>query len=183
MFFNITQIHDILFNLDAPNNRIIVPQHISRYALISAQSILMSSITGFYYKYYFMATILVFLYVSTLLHWYKVTYYSLIKIVDTLLAITCLVLVTFRESKRFLPPHRKLWYYSLCISLSAFTINELLFYYHTSKNQLTEFFYYQNTFVHMIFLHLLPNFVCIRAALLGEPEPLPYGRNQGFPKS
>jgi hypothetical protein len=151
---NLTYLHNFIYNLESKNNYILIPQHISHYAFYSAQTILFTSILGFYLKYTLMASLMILLYLSTLLHWYKVTYSSLIKIVDIIIAKTCFLLVTFRESKRF-NKYRKLWFYALYTSLFAFTINEILLYYNKNSPNM-QYIYIRSTIIHMIFIHFLP---------------------------
>jgi hypothetical protein len=152
---NLTYIQNFLYNLESKNNYILIPQHISQYALYSAQSILVTALLAFYYKYIIFASFMILLYFSTLLHWYKVTHFSLIKIIDIILANTCFLLVTFRELKRF-GKYRKLWFYALYTSLFAFTINEILFYYNLNKSSNMEYIYIRSTIIHMIFIHFIP---------------------------
>ena len=48
---NLTYLHNFIYNLESKNNYILIPQHISHYAFYSAQTILFTSILGFYLKY------------------------------------------------------------------------------------------------------------------------------------
>ena len=155
---NLTYLHNFIYNLESENNYIIIPQHISQYALYSAQFILFTAILGFFLQYNLMAILMTLLYLTTLLHWYKVTFYSLIKIIDIIIANTCFILVTFRESKRF-GKYRKIWFYSLYTSLTAFIINEILLYRDYFNNN-NEYIYIRSTITHMIFIHILPCLTC-----------------------
>ena len=171
---------------------ILVPQHISKNALYSAQAFIILSCVAFMYKYYNLFILLFMLYISSLLHWRKVKYFSLIKVIDIILAFLTISVITFYDITRFCPFYRNIWYYSVFIISTAFTTNEILFYYqilryknkiidkpckkyhyfsleYTNPNTIQrEFAYYRSTYTHMIFIHIVPSIVSSYCAIKSD---------------
>ena len=149
---------------------IILPQYISRLAFYSAQSIIIVSVLVYYLNYYRLCLLLGCLYFTTLIHWNCVKRISVIKIIDILLAITTIISVTLFDCYRFQQKYIILWRYSISTSIIIFIINESLFAFsimNTRPNtREREIVYYRSTYIHMIFLHLLPTSTCAICAIL-----------------
>jgi hypothetical protein len=159
---------------------ILVPQHISKKALYSAQCLIILSGIAFIYEYYKLFVLLFLLYISSILHWSKVLYKGLVKTIDIILAFSTIITITFYDINRFCPVYQKVWYYTVTIISTAFITNEVLFYYqvlrysnkiinrpcknywyfsleYTNPNTYQrELSYYRNTYTHMVFVHILP---------------------------
>lgn len=162
---------------------ILVPQHISKNALYSAQFFVMLSIIAFNYKYYKMLLLLSLLYITSILHWRKVKYFSIIKTIDIILAFLTIITITLFDIHRFCNMYKNVWYFTVFIVLSAFIVNEILFYYqvliyknkimnkyckkyyyfsleYTNPNTIQrEYAYYRSTYTHMLFIHIIPSIV------------------------
>jgi len=168
------------------DSTIIIPQHISRHAFISAQFILFDSLFAFSLEYHILGCILFSLYFSTILHWNCVRKMSIVKMVDIVLAISAMSRVTFVDVYRFTPYYQTVWNVSTISSLVMFIVNDILFYYqvsntvkiceknthfhyfsleHTKTNSKSrEMAYYRNVYTHMFFLHVLPPCVSVICA-------------------
>jgi len=165
------------------DNIVLIPQHISRIALISVQFLLFVCYLAYIYEYNRLCVLLFGLYISSILHWNKIQYKGLIKTIDILLVNGVFLHVTIFDCYRFSNSHRFLWYNTAIISVVAFITNEYLFYHQVLKNknkkvQFTdkywyfsldytnpntmnrELAYYRSTFTHMLFIHILPTTVC-----------------------
>jgi hypothetical protein len=120
---------------------VIIPQSISRKAFLSIQSILMVAILAYYLDYIRLCILLNGLYITSLLHWNKVYNYSLIKIIDILFATGTVYSITYYDSNRFQKQYVIIWNLSITISICAFIINEILFYYQVLnyKNQVLNY--------------------------------------------
>jgi hypothetical protein len=116
---------------------LLIPRHISYYALYSAQFILMDFIVAIQLEYYRAAFLLIGLYISTLLHWRKVYRISIIKKLDILFAVLSFVNLTFIDKYRFLPFYRSVWDITVVCILSLFLMNEYLFYYQVTRKSVT----------------------------------------------
>jgi len=163
------------------DNIILIPQHISRLALISVQFVLFVCYLAYIYQYNRLFFLTFGLYVSSIFHWNKVKYKGLIKTIDILFANGVFLHVTMFDCYRFSNEHRFLWYNTAIISVTAFITNEYLFYHQVLKNTKVvsnkkysyfsldytppntmnrELAYYRSTFTHMFFIHILPTTVC-----------------------
>lgn len=142
---------------------LLIPQDISRKGLYSAQVVLANSVLAFFYKYYVSSALIFMLYITTLIHWNKIYKKSLVKTLDIILAVSSIISVTFRDSRRFTPKYATLWYTTITISIIAFILNECLLYYRLSIPQMREKRYIYDTSVniHILFLHILLNTTCM----------------------
>jgi hypothetical protein len=139
------------------DSTVIVPPHISRNAFYTAQFFLFDSLLAFVLEYRMLALILFSLYISTLMHWNCVRRLGVIKLVDTMLAVTALSHITFVDSRRFTPYYQTVWIASTTTSIVAFVVNETVFYLATRESTPeSSSAYYRNVYTHMLFLHILP---------------------------
>ena len=145
-----------------------IPQYITKYGLYSAQSILIVSILALILRYCNLSILLLCLYITTLLHWNNIKKHSVIKYLDMLLSLIIIIRITLYDSKRF--KNRFIWNYSILVSLFVFVINEISLYFslhYTKPNSIERIYaYYVSTYVHMIFLHILPTFTAAYCALI-----------------
>jgi hypothetical protein len=88
-----------------------------------------------------------------------------IRRIDIAMAITTLVTITIRDSKRFEEGYRIIWYKTLGTSIFAFMLNEAILiskltptssYYTKPNTWEREKAYYTSVSVHIFFLHILP---------------------------
>jgi hypothetical protein len=121
------------------DNIILIPQHISRFALISVQFVLFISYLAYIYEYNRLCILTFALYVSSIFHWNKVKYEGIVKTIDILFANGVFLHVTIFDCHRFLDVHRFLWYKTLIICIVAFITNEYLFYHQVLKNKRVQF--------------------------------------------
>jgi len=146
---------------------ILVPEHISKIGSYTSYVLLFSSFHGFIDKYYILATMMFFLYITSYTHWKKVYKTSLIKTVDIILCVSTLFRITFYDSYRW-NHYRALWLNNLRISVIIFVTNETIFYFFV-KNKKCPFYtipytrnreiaYYVNALCHTLCLHV---FLCL----------------------
>jgi hypothetical protein len=164
---------------------ILIPQHISRRACISATFFLYVYILTYTLNYETLWILLGSLYVSSILHWNAVKYSGAIKTIDTVLANSTILHVTFVDSYRWCPDYQQYWMYVFYIIICGFLTNEYLLYMqvtrfsnkivyienkytgwplsllnYTNPNTLErERAYIRNTYTHMFFVHVLPTVI------------------------
>ena len=135
----------------------IVPQHISKYACLSA-SICVIPNCGITYVYGYTNLSLLFglLYVSSILHWHKVRNGWISKI-DRGVALTTMYRLTFIDRLRLHPTYQMYWFYVVSIMSVSFTLNELAFVQvkHMKSVERERACYY-SVGRHILFIHLLP---------------------------
>ena len=163
---------------------IVVPQHISRYGLYSAQLFLLTSICNYIYSYNILTVIGLTLYIMSLLHWYKIQSTGLVKTLDVTTCVITMNYITFNDSAYFCPINRKLWFLSAFVSIAAYLTNHYICSYqqfpkgsryfagdepyryfslkYTWSNTLQrELSYKYATYVHIILLHVNLSCACI----------------------
>lgn len=154
---------------------IIVPPHISKHALYTAQFFIFDSFVAFLLGYQTTSFLLFCLYFTTILHWSRVRQMSVIKIIDMTVALSTVFHAFLVDSHRFddyftsgilIPTYL----YSL---IAMFVYNEVVFYYQVSyerpiaancfikmlqytlpNSKEREFAYYRSTYTHMLFFHV-----------------------------
>ncbi len=167
-----------------------IPQHISRYAHLSATFFLYNSILAYVLKYRVLSFLLLCLYITTILHWNDCKY-GIIRNIDIIILCVTLAYVTFIESHNIFPKYRSYWFYLLGFVIIIHAINEYIFYMHTRNS--TEYVYVKHTYktwpltflnytepntykrelaytlatyLHMWFVHIIPSIVSAGFAIL-----------------
>jgi hypothetical protein len=163
---------------------ICLPQHISRYGFYSAHLFLLNAICNYLYNYNWLAFIGLSLYITSLLHWYKIQYNGLFKTLDVATCIVTINSITFYDSTFFCPQNRLLWYLSAFLCIVTYLLNRYIEFYqvqckgsryfladepyhyfllkYTWPNTLQrELAYKYNVFVHILFLHVNLSCACI----------------------
>jgi hypothetical protein len=134
------------------------PTYISRIALYTANFILLDSIVALYTSNYNLSIILFILYCTTLLHWYEIKN-GIIKQLDILCASLTIIFITYNSNYLLSYRYQQLWYYTITLCIIIFFINEIFFIICkkiTLPNSIgREFIYYINTYIHIIFLHII----------------------------
>ena len=148
---------------------ILIPQHISRQALYSAQSFALLSYLAYFLRLYKLCFLTLCLYFSTLLHWNKVMKIGIIKIVDIALTVTNVISVTFYDNGMFDDTNRLIWRRAMLVTTIAFVTNEIIFHISLQKTlpntRERELAYYRSTYTHMLFLHLFQPATCAYCAI------------------
>jgi hypothetical protein len=161
-----------------------VPQHISRYGIYSGHLFLVNAICNYLYNYNWLAFIGLSLYITTMLHWYKIKDNGLIKYIDITTCIITISSVTFYDSYFFCYKDRLAWLFTTFVSIVAYSINKYICFYqqhfngsvyfltdepyhylslkYTRPNTLQrELSYKYSVYIHIIFLHANLGLVCI----------------------
>ena len=129
---------------------ILVPQHISKYACLSACLCLFPN-CGITYVYGYTNLSLLFglLFITSILHWHKVRHGWISKI-DRGVALMTLYRLTFVDRLRLHPTYQTYWFYIVSIMGTSFIFNELAFVPKHMKSC------YYSVGRHVMFIHVLP---------------------------
>jgi sensor histidine kinase YesM len=162
------------------DERLLIPEYISRYGCYSSACIMVASIFAAIHKFYVISTMAFVQSILSYFNWRAVKMFSVVKMMDIILACLILLHVTFIDSAKFRPEYQRLWVFTLVIVLAIFTMNEFLLYYQVktpvydsdpNNNQYfslaytqpgtmeREYAYYRSTLTHICFIHILPVFV------------------------
>jgi len=164
------------------DHHILIPQHISRRAFISATFLLNNSILAYVLNYPVLSILSGLLYITTLLHWNAVKHWGIIRIIDAILANTTILYLTFISSAQFCPIYQQYMFYVAGFVGSSFAINKYMLhmqvtYYsnriiyigeyetwpltllnYTNPNTYTrELAYIRNVYIHMFCVHIFPS--------------------------
>jgi len=135
--------------------KLIIPQHISFYGLLSGQFILFALLIGFLCKHYYLCLFGLGLYITTMLHWSKIQY-DTIMYLDVLIAIFTLLIITFYYAIYFFKlQYRNVWFIVLSIATILFSLNEYFYLNYIENNLNMNYFIQVNVFIHIMFLHIL----------------------------
>ena len=176
----------MLYNDDiyAMDEQILIPQHISIYGCYSSACILIGSIVAGVHQFYMSAILGFVLSIVSYMNWKKVTIFGWIKIIDSLVASTLILYITFVDSSSFHPTYRLIWIAAVCTVVVVFVMNEILLYYQVKKpiyvgdissssyryfstyytepgTPQREYAEYRSTFTHIISIHIMLVGVCI----------------------
>ncbi len=137
--------------------KILVPQHISKYACLSAcLCVIPNCGINYVYGYTNMSLLFGVLFITSLLHWHKVRN-GWIKKIDKSVAFMTLYRLTFIERHHLHPTYQTYWFYVLSIMAASFTFNEIIFLQVRNLNpQERERAYYYLVGRHILFIHVLP---------------------------
>lgn len=164
---------------ETSENFVFIPTSISIYGVISGQTFLFGLLICYYFKHYYLLIIIFCLYFTTVLFWRKLHYFSFLKMMDVLLAITTVLLITFYYSPTYFKPYyRYVWNYFMVFLTIVFLISEYIFYskcmlkdnnessfnfypliYTNEYSKERELEYYRSVLTHCVFLHIMPIFV------------------------
>lgn len=185
---------------DEPDNQMVVylqhddtvvaiPNHISKYGLISAHIILANAIVSALYNHNSLSLTSYCLYITTLLFWNNLTHSGMIRNIDIATGIVNVLSITYYNSLWFDTWYRELWLSVMSIGSIIYLMNSYIFYCQTTpaqeitndnpeNNTLVkysyfstkyippntynrELAYYYSSFVHIIALHILPPVTCM----------------------
>lgn len=161
--------------------QLLVPQNVTKWGILTSFLILAASFVAYKYKYYLLTGVSLCLFLTSIIHWHKMTAFGLIKILDVLFGALALGLVTFYYIDEFKPEYKKIWYYTVAIMVAIFVFNWVITYFqimnqnpyikcqqqynyfsleYTKPNtRPREMCYYYVTFIHLIFVHIIPTTV------------------------
>ena len=136
------------------NDKLLVPQHISKYGLYTSQFILFDCLYCLYDDYAFLSFLLFLLYITSMIHWRELHRYSLIRYADISATLTVLIRTTLVDSIRW-KQYRQVWFNVLYISFIAYSMNKYAIYKNGKHRKLQDIDYYISVFVHTLFLHVI----------------------------
>uniref|UniRef100_A0A6C0J263 Uncharacterized protein n=1 Tax=viral metagenome TaxID=1070528 RepID=A0A6C0J263_9ZZZZ len=166
------------------DEQLLISQEISIYGCYTSVCILVGSIVAGVYNFHVSAILGFLLSITSYMHWKQVMIFSWIKIIDSLLASTLILNITFVDSSRFHPTYRLIWIAAVGTVVVVFVMNEILLYYQV-KNPIyvgeissshyryfstyytepgttqREYAEYRSTFTHIISIHIMLVGVCI----------------------
>ena len=169
---------------------LLVPQHITKWGVLTSFVLLGFGFLTYKYKYYLLSILSLCVFISSVLHWHKMTLFGSTKIVDFILAASAFLLVTFYYNDILKGKYKRIWYITAAVTVSIFLFNWVITYFqilnntnvktdqtdqteqtdqkeykyfsfdYTQPNTLQrELCYYYVTFVHLIFVHIVPSVV------------------------
>jgi hypothetical protein len=140
-----------------------LPFEYSVYGLITGQMFAINAAICFTHGYTILASFMAIIYVTTMLHWWKLRKGGFVRNLDILCAISGIIRITFYDGPVMLSGYADLttyWFIYVATSCCVFMINELWFSY-IIENTMLEQYGMCHTFIHLLVLHILPNAVCI----------------------
>jgi len=156
---------------------VLVPQHISKYGVYSARIRVFFIFHLLYERYLSLTCLAFFLYITTVLNWHKVYRKGVAKNLDVGAVVCTILKISFHDSLSW-GLYRNVWIKSINLSCFAFFINEIVFnerirnkesIMYCPVNTLSrERAYYTNVFVHILFLHFLPNLTVLYCVLMSK---------------
>lgn len=162
---------------------LLVPQYVTQWGVLTSFVLLGFSFLTYKYKYYLLSILSLCVFISSVFHWHKMTLFGSTKIVDFILAASAFLLVTFYYNDILKGKYKRIWYVTAAITVSIFLFNWVITYFqilnkntttkqkcqteykyfsldYTQPNTLQrELCYYYVTFVHLIFVHIVPSVV------------------------
>ena len=160
---------------------LLVPQYITKWGVLTSFVLLGFSFLTYKYKYYLLSILSLCVFISSVLHWHKMTLFWSTKIVDFILAASAFLLVTLYYNDILKGKYKRIWYITAAVMVAIFLFNWVITYFQilnktnarTEQNEYKyfsldytmpdtlqrELCYYYVTFVHLIFVHIVPSVV------------------------
>jgi hypothetical protein len=159
---------------------LLVPQYITKWGVLTSFVLLGFSFLTYKYKYYLLSILSLCVFISSVLHWHKMTLFGSTKVVDFILAASAFLLVTFYYNDILKGKYKRIWFVTAAVTVAIFLFNWVITYFQIlNKDKTTEqkeykYFsldytmpdtlqrelcYYYVTFVHLIFVHIVPSVV------------------------
>jgi hypothetical protein len=162
---------------------LLVPQYVTQWGVLTSFVLLGFSFLTYKYKYYLLSILSLCVFISSVLHWHKMTLFGSTKVVDFILAASAFLLVTFYYNDILKGKYKRIWYITAAVTVAIFLFNWVITYFqilnkdktteekeqseykyfsldYTQPNTLQrELCYYYVTFVHLIFVHIVPSVV------------------------
>ena len=163
---------------------LLVPQYITKWGVLTSFVLFGFSLLTYKYKYYLLSILSLCVFISSVLHWHKMTLFGSTKIVDFILAASAFLLVTFYYNDILKGKYRRIWFVTAAVTVAIFLFNWVITYFQilnknttrTEQKCQTEYkyfsldytkpdtlprtlCYYYVTFVHLIFVHIVPSAV------------------------
>ena len=159
-----------------------LPPHIpfmySRYGLITGQLFAINSVVCFAGNYTCLGALLAGLYVTTMLHWYDIKKSGIVRTLDILFAVATVSRITFWDSYHIVGDGggggdwAKQMFDLYCgTSCAVFLTNEYHFMTVCDNDEPTPTQYACNVSIHLLFLHIMPNVMCIWWVLHPNNQP------------
>lgn len=165
-------------------NELLIPQHISIYGCYTSLCIFIGGIYAGMCQFYIPSMLAILLSITSYMNWKKVAMFSWIKIIDSIIASSLILYISFVDSYRFYPTTRFVWITAVGTVFVVFVINETLLYYQVKKpiyvddipyssyqyfstyytapgTPQREYAEYRSTFTHIITIHIFLVGVCI----------------------
>lgn len=165
------------------NKNVFIPQKISRYGIISAHMFLLASYFSHIKGLNTNRNLLILLYLTSIIYWYKLDDNSIRKYLDILVVNIVLFYFTFYESKNLSSENKKSWYFFCFIMIIIYILNNLMYYKQivqksnyviaSEKYNYFKFKYTKpnskerkiacmsNVFVHILFFHVIASILYI----------------------
>ena len=177
-----------------------IPNHISKYGMISGHIYLVNSVVALLYNYNSLSTFSACLYITTLLFWNNIMHSGFIKKVDMAVVQIYALSITFYHSLWFSAWCREVWISIGCLSYLIYLMNTSVFYCQTTPTQEIinddksnvptkysyfstkyippntynrELTYYYTSFVHIMAMHFMIAFTCMYCIIYSDQSVQP----------
>jgi hypothetical protein len=174
---------------------IAIPNHISKYGLISAHAFLVNSVVAWMYNFHSLSTMSCCLYITTLLFWNNLTHSGFIKMVDMAVVQIYALSITLYHSLWFSAWCRDMWMGVGSLSYLIYLMNVSIFYCQTTPEITNEddpenaslikysyfsikyippntynreLVYYYSVFVHIMSMHFMIAFTCMYCIIYSD---------------
>lgn len=166
------------------NDNILIPQYVTQWGVLTSFIVLAFSFIAYKLKYNLLCFATLCLFITSVIHWHKMTLFGPIKILDVLCATISLGLITFYYINFLKIEYRKIWYCTVSVMILIYLINWVITYFQIMKSESfnndykcqTEYnyfsldytkpyteareqSYYYVTWVHLLCVHLMPGIV------------------------
>ena len=88
---------------------LLVPQYITKWGVLTSFVLLGFSFLTYKYKYYLLSILSLCVFISSVLHWHKMTLFGSTKIVDFILAASAFLLVTLYYNDILKGKYKRIW--------------------------------------------------------------------------
>jgi len=142
---------------------IITPQYISRKAFYTIPLFGITSLVAFFYDFQRLSLCCFGLMLTSFAHWNLLKKNGIERNVDRIMVVITYTIL-FLDSTRFCPKYKSIWNLSTALSMMTYSTNQFIFYriYETTIDPvLLEQNSIRSTYIHLFFLHVLPNLSCI----------------------
>jgi hypothetical protein len=168
---------------------LLVPQYITKWGVLTSFVLLGFSLLTYKYKYYLLSILSLCVFISSVLHWHKMTLFGSTKIVDFILAASAFLLVTFHYNDILKGKYKRIWFITAAVTVAIFLFNWVITYFQILNKDTTreqseykyfsldytkpdtlqrELCYYYVTFVHLIFVHIVPSAVLVYCFIMSH---------------
>jgi len=148
-------------------DEIVTPQHISRKAFYTIPLFGLTSLVSFHYGLTSLSLVSFNVMLTSFAHWNLLKKEGIERNLDRVMSVLTYTSL-WLESRNFSPEYRKWWSLLTIFNTGVYITNQYVFYSiykSTTDPVIREKNNYRSTYIHMFFIHVLPNVSCIYGIL------------------